>query len=133
MRRQPPRSTRTDTLFPYTTLFRSAGINPCSPSSASPLRAGALVTPYPLDGDTASAGGASLRMMPEPAVQKIERKDYNGAHALLAPLSRMPCLRPGAPDRDLRTEAPRLTAASSLTCRPAAGFAAFVAQLGRAA
>src|SRR3546814_575595 len=25
MRRQPPRSTRTDTLFPYTTLFRSAG------------------------------------------------------------------------------------------------------------
>src|SRR3546814_17728424 len=24
--RRPPRSTRTDTLFPYTTLFRSAGI-----------------------------------------------------------------------------------------------------------
>src|SRR3546814_17551496 len=24
MRRRPPRSTRTDTLFPYTTLFRSA-------------------------------------------------------------------------------------------------------------
>src|SRR3546814_3310749 len=26
MRRRPPRSTRTDTLFPYTTLFRSKGI-----------------------------------------------------------------------------------------------------------
>src|SRR3546814_11814099 len=26
MRRRPPRSTRTDTRFPYTTLFRSAGI-----------------------------------------------------------------------------------------------------------
>src|SRR3546814_16472238 len=26
MRRRPPRSTRTDTLFPYTTLFRSHGI-----------------------------------------------------------------------------------------------------------
>src|SRR3546814_9164371 len=26
MRRRPPRSTRTDTLFPYTTLFRSGGI-----------------------------------------------------------------------------------------------------------
>src|SRR3546814_4447407 len=26
MIRRPPRSTRTDTLFPYTTLFRSAGI-----------------------------------------------------------------------------------------------------------
>src|SRR3546814_14596824 len=25
MMRRPPRSTRTDTLFPYTTLFRSAG------------------------------------------------------------------------------------------------------------
>src|SRR3546814_6339440 len=26
MRRRPPRSTRTDTLFPYTTLFRSIGV-----------------------------------------------------------------------------------------------------------
>src|SRR3546814_3996690 len=36
MIRRPPRSTRTDTLFPYTTLFRSAsGI---CPSPASPAR-----------------------------------------------------------------------------------------------
>src|SRR3546814_11432697 len=28
MIRRPPRSTRTDTLFPYTTLFRSIGILP---------------------------------------------------------------------------------------------------------
>src|SRR3546814_4211610 len=28
MIRRPPRSTRTDTLFPYTTLFRSAGHRP---------------------------------------------------------------------------------------------------------
>src|SRR3546814_5476221 len=27
MIRRPPRSTRTDTLFPYTTLFRSSGSN----------------------------------------------------------------------------------------------------------
>src|SRR3546814_10806145 len=27
MRRRPPRSTRTDTLFPYTTLFRSRGLS----------------------------------------------------------------------------------------------------------
>src|SRR3546814_1118025 len=27
MRRRPPRSTRTDTLFPYTTLFRSASVS----------------------------------------------------------------------------------------------------------
>src|SRR3546814_13726063 len=29
MIRRPPRSTRTDTLFPYTTLFRSNGHNHC--------------------------------------------------------------------------------------------------------
>src|SRR3546814_19416156 len=28
MQRLPPRSTRTDTLFPYTTLFRSNGLAP---------------------------------------------------------------------------------------------------------
>src|SRR3546814_5026014 len=30
MIRRPPRSTRTDTLFPYTTLFRSSGARPVS-------------------------------------------------------------------------------------------------------
>src|SRR3546814_16124725 len=30
MIRRPPRSTRTDTLFPYTTLFRSAAFSPLS-------------------------------------------------------------------------------------------------------
>src|SRR3546814_18936817 len=30
MIRRPPRSTRTDTLFPYTTLFRSHGWDACS-------------------------------------------------------------------------------------------------------
>src|SRR3546814_5328217 len=35
MRRRPPRSTRTDTLFPYTTLFRS-------PASRAGRAAGAL-------------------------------------------------------------------------------------------
>src|SRR3546814_10313579 len=28
MTRRPPRSTRTDTLFPYTTLFRSIAVHP---------------------------------------------------------------------------------------------------------
>src|SRR3546814_12086927 len=34
MIRRPPRSTRTDTLFPYTTLFRSQRKNGASTSSA---------------------------------------------------------------------------------------------------
>src|SRR3546814_15038002 len=40
MIRRPPRSTRTDTLFPYTTLFRSStlvgGIPPGKPETALP-------------------------------------------------------------------------------------------------
>src|SRR3546814_18771728 len=37
MIRRPPRSTRTDTLFPYTTLFRSPDpvANPCDPTSVA--------------------------------------------------------------------------------------------------
>src|SRR3546814_18713684 len=35
MIRLPPRSTRTDTLFPYTTLFRSIVAHPISPLGAS--------------------------------------------------------------------------------------------------
>src|SRR3546814_1419393 len=41
MIRRPPRSTRPDTLFPYTTLFRSAGIS-CAKVGAAISRARAL-------------------------------------------------------------------------------------------
>src|SRR3546814_4817231 len=34
MRRRPPRSTRTDTLFPYTTLFRSRAHDRCGRPNA---------------------------------------------------------------------------------------------------
>src|SRR3546814_10340229 len=40
MRRRPPRSTRTDTLFPYTTLFRSSGVRVnCIAPGVTPTRA----------------------------------------------------------------------------------------------
>src|SRR3546814_4962893 len=39
MIRRPPRSTRTDTLFPYTTLFRSAGGGSEGHQAASSRRA----------------------------------------------------------------------------------------------
>src|SRR3546814_19059264 len=44
---RPPRSTRTDTLFPYPTLFRSSRL--CRPSAGS----GDLEEGVDLDGDTA--------------------------------------------------------------------------------
>src|SRR3546814_12596826 len=49
MIRRPPRSTRTDTLFPYTTLFRSllvrAGLLPAACMIASVLPVGPSVVP----------------------------------------------------------------------------------------
>src|SRR3546814_10307920 len=38
MIRRPPRSTRTDTLFPYTTLFRSQAGSPGEPAPLDPAR-----------------------------------------------------------------------------------------------
>src|SRR3546814_4451561 len=40
MIRRPPRSTRTDTLFPYTTLFRSAGIAAATVVAAAAIAGG---------------------------------------------------------------------------------------------
>src|SRR3546814_16743649 len=45
MIRRPPRSTRTDTLFPYTTLFRSSG-----------RRSGRISCPTPSTGSSAPSG-----------------------------------------------------------------------------
>src|SRR3546814_4530505 len=53
MIRRPPRSTRTDTLFPYTTLFRSRRGDLARPARPLPvLRRGKAVCPFP------EAGGA---------------------------------------------------------------------------
>src|SRR3546814_3648200 len=38
MIRRPPRSTRTDTLFPYTTLFRSPALDAAEPARLDDLR-----------------------------------------------------------------------------------------------
>src|SRR3546814_1765936 len=48
MIRRPPRSTRTDTLFPYTTLFRSRGyrgVNVNTPLFETPYTTGGTVVP----------------------------------------------------------------------------------------
>src|SRR3546814_9949730 len=42
MIRRPPRSTRTDTLFPYTTLFRSAGAPQGDPEDLLGIERGQL-------------------------------------------------------------------------------------------
>src|SRR3546814_19589895 len=51
MIRRPPRSTRTDTLFPYTTLFRSIGDGAAAGRHAADMaRAGAQSRPSRLGG-----------------------------------------------------------------------------------
>src|SRR3546814_10524768 len=53
MIRRPPRSTRTDTLFPYTTLFRSAGARPATGTN----RAAVLLGPLDEVGDDQKVAG----------------------------------------------------------------------------
>src|SRR3546814_16466544 len=57
MIRRPPRSTRTDTLFPYTTLFRSGGLG-----GRRFDRPGRAATAFGAPG-VAAAGGRGLRIM----------------------------------------------------------------------
>src|SRR3546814_5994346 len=57
MRRRPPRSTRTDTLFPYATLFRSAGIARGAGGTGQDRRPG---DPRSRAG---AAGGSALRAL----------------------------------------------------------------------
>src|SRR3546814_7134403 len=50
MIRRPPRSTRTDTLFPYTTLFRSRGRGARGRGSSRSARSAARPPPAPTPG-----------------------------------------------------------------------------------
>src|SRR3546814_9401450 len=61
MIRRPPRSTRTDTLVPYTTLFRSLLVhrNAAPPSGRCPPEE--CRTDRPADGSTGQAAGAHGR------------------------------------------------------------------------
>src|SRR3546814_2126459 len=81
MRRLPPRSTRTDTLFPYTTLFRSS---PQRPTGGRLLggrllgRAGQHPADCPADRVLGAAGdpgerGASGRELTERSGQQADR------------------------------------------------------------
>src|SRR3546814_15578928 len=57
MIRRPPRSTRTDTLFPYTTLFRSQG--------KRALRAGEVIRSEPVFAHDNRVGGNAADLLDE--------------------------------------------------------------------
>src|SRR3546814_20358660 len=69
MIRRPPRSTRTDTLFPYTTLFRSNG--------QAPARLRASRQWHGADG-TSGAASAPRHRPPDPLDRKSTR--LNSSH-----------------------------------------------------
>src|SRR3546814_11751939 len=74
MRRRPPRSKRADTLFPYTTLFRSQGPAPRRAGRARPARRRAGLVPVPAAGNGGPAAPATRRC----------------THQVLGPAARLP-------------------------------------------
>src|SRR3546814_6336309 len=73
MIRRPPRSTRTDTLFPYTTLFRSAiRLPPPSVPSVSSAGARPWQAPSSLGSHTRSAGSESSTKRSEEHTSELQ-------------------------------------------------------------
>src|SRR3546814_12915007 len=75
MIRRPPRSTRTDTLFPYTTLFRSASRLP-GVSSTLALARRALAEGTTLDALTRAIGDAPRSEEHTSELQSLMRISY---------------------------------------------------------
>src|SRR3546814_15874595 len=85
MIRRPPRSTRTDTLFPYTTLFRSLAEISLIPR---------------LGGTTLTFGSVSVHIF---AGEAINRGDYVSANALRRIIIVKRDTRIGTPGATVRT------------------------------
>src|SRR3546814_17564656 len=79
MIRRPPRSTRTDTLFPYTTLFRSAAIPPAGQPDPAPTTIPAQ-NPAPRE-----QAAASAMRWPHPEHARPEFQPLRGWPAFAAP------------------------------------------------
>src|SRR3546814_14259960 len=96
MIRPPPRSTRTDTLFPYTTLFRSRchGLRDQAVEDGPAARAAIDVVPEVDDGRLSRAG-RGCEVAPDRVVQPTEK---------VVPAMDVPN---GVDDLSLRTPCPR--------------------------
>src|SRR3546814_10940893 len=107
MRRRPPRDTRTDTLFPYTTLFRSDAVLPVvghHRAVALVIIAAGEIVPLLFDREAERAG------------RRVERAKAFGNDFLADPVPRNhrdPVAAPGA----ARSEERRVGKACVSTCR----------------
>src|SRR3546814_21002548 len=92
MLRRPPRSTRTDTLFPYTTLFRSA--NEC------PVRIAALIyDPSDIAGDGRDAPQIDSVICFDAAITR--RAGIGPGERLERHFHSLISRRPGSSDREI--------------------------------
>src|SRR3546814_14144699 len=92
MIRRPPRSTRTDTLFPYTTLFRSRpdSILPLSVYFWSRICGDELRTPLPVSRPDAGPGPPDRRHRGERRTDRGAARRQHAAGDALRPGPRVP-------------------------------------------
>src|SRR3546814_14156503 len=91
MIRRPPRSTRTDTLFPYTTLFRSQDFAETVLKSGSNLVRGAFGSTPP--GALAATGGTPVPMIGGTVQTTTARPDIQDALNRLGEIDEVNILR----------------------------------------
>src|SRR3546814_958007 len=72
MIRRPPRSTRTDTLFPYTTLFRSLPVAEHAPGARTPTR---IIAHAPTPAQPGCRLGAFSRVPRHPGRHRHRRSE----------------------------------------------------------
>src|SRR3546814_2474821 len=80
MRRRPPRSTRTDTLFPYTTLFRSSSQCPTCPRRSSCGRCPTISQTHPRSEEHTSELQSLMRI--SYAVFCLKKKQKQKGHRI---------------------------------------------------
>src|SRR3546814_10140303 len=97
MIRRPPRSTRTDTLFPYTTLFRSVDRSSHRALPDDRLRHGADAVELVMvsNGEVLPAPGRGAISMTSPSVAEPER--FTAARGLPRRRGRSPLSRDDSP------------------------------------
>src|SRR3546814_18543195 len=83
MIRRPPRSTRTDTLFPYTTLFRSHDVphSPPGPAHAVPGSAGVQRDPWRRQGGGGGHRAPAAQLRPPGDGRLGARLTYSEGYA----------------------------------------------------
>src|SRR3546814_13438407 len=91
--RRPPTSTRTDTLFPYTTLFRSASACACAADNAANWRCDPGGHIQRLQCDVVSGSGVFQRMLRKGKVLRRSEEHTSELQSLMRSSYAVFCLK----------------------------------------